>query len=101
MERATNDAIGVPKAREGEPSSWPASQADPAAAELDAVEPEREPDAVEAESGPEPPADVLTDRERDILDFEQQWWRHPGSKEQAIRDRFQLSSTRYYQLLNG
>lgn len=42
----------------------------------------------------------LTDRERDILDFEQQWWRHPGAKEQAIRDRFGCTATRYYQLLN-
>ncbi|MBY8873102.1 DUF3263 domain-containing protein [Micromonospora sp. PLK6-60] len=43
----------------------------------------------------------LTERERRILDFEQQWWRHAGAKEQAIRDTFGLSATRYYQLLNG
>lgn len=43
----------------------------------------------------------LTDRERDILTFERQWWKHAGAKEQAIRDRFDLSATRYYQLLNG
>lgn len=43
----------------------------------------------------------LTEREREILDFEQQWWRHPGAKEQAIRDRFACTATRYYQLLNG
>ncbi|WP_018254689.1 DUF3263 domain-containing protein [Salinispora mooreana] len=42
----------------------------------------------------------LTERERDILDFEQQWWRHPGAKEQAIRDRFGCTATRYYQLVN-
>lgn len=42
----------------------------------------------------------LTGRERDILDFEQQWWRYPGAKEQAIRDRFGLTATRYYRLLN-
>ncbi|NJP31551.1 DUF3263 domain-containing protein [Micromonospora thermarum] len=46
-------------------------------------------------------ADGLTERERGILDFEQQWWRHAGAKEQAIRDRFGLSATRYYQLLNA
>lgn len=45
--------------------------------------------------------DELTERERDILAFERQWWRHAGAKEQAIRDRFGLSATRYYQLLNG
>lgn len=44
---------------------------------------------------------ALDDRDRAILDFERQWWRVPGSKEQAISDRFSLSTTRYYQLLNG
>lgn len=43
----------------------------------------------------------LTDREQAILAFEKQGWRHAGSKEQAIRDRFGLSGTRYYQLLNA
>ncbi|MGS2613136.1 DUF3263 domain-containing protein [Micromonospora sp. LZ34] len=46
-------------------------------------------------------AGVLTERERAILDFEQRWWRHAGAKEQAIRDTFGLSATRYYQLLNA
>ncbi|MEV4841992.1 DUF3263 domain-containing protein [Micromonospora matsumotoense] len=45
--------------------------------------------------------DELTERELRILAFEQQWWRHAGAKEQAIRDTFGLSATRYYQLLNG
>jgi hypothetical protein len=45
--------------------------------------------------------DGLTDRQRAILDFEKQWWRNPGAKEQAIRDEFELSATRYYQILNG
>jgi hypothetical protein len=44
---------------------------------------------------------ALTDREEQILAFEAKWWKHAGSKEQAIRDAFGLSSTRYYQLLNG
>jgi hypothetical protein len=43
----------------------------------------------------------LTDREEQILAFEARWWKHAGAKEQAIRDAFGLSSTRYYQLLNG
>ncbi|MFI6232183.1 DUF3263 domain-containing protein [Micromonospora sp. NPDC050784] len=47
------------------------------------------------------PAPGLTQRERAILAFEQQWWRHAGAKEQAVRDTFGISSTRYYQLLNG
>jgi hypothetical protein len=42
----------------------------------------------------------LTEREREVLAFEARWWKHAGSKEQAIRDAFGLSSTRYYQLLN-
>jgi hypothetical protein len=45
--------------------------------------------------------DDLTPREAEILDFERQWWRLAGAKEQAVADRFGLSSTRYYQLLNG
>ncbi|MFC4067184.1 DUF3263 domain-containing protein [Actinoplanes subglobosus] len=43
---------------------------------------------------------ALTEREVEILAFESKWWKHAGSKEQAIRDTFGLSSTRYYQLLN-
>ncbi|MFF3864382.1 DUF3263 domain-containing protein [Micromonospora sp. NPDC001898] len=54
-----------------------------------------------APPAPAPGAAGLTERERRILAFEQQWWRHAGAKEQAIRDGFGLSATRYYQLLNG
>lgn len=43
----------------------------------------------------------LTEREAGILAFESRWWKHAGAKEQAIRDTFGLSSTRYYQLLNA
>ncbi|GGO12185.1 DUF3263 domain-containing protein [Micromonospora parathelypteridis] len=56
-------------------------------------------DGVDAE--PSASAVGLTERERAILAFEQQWWRHAGAKEQAVRDTFGVSSTRYYQLLNG
>jgi hypothetical protein len=42
----------------------------------------------------------LTPREVDILDFERSWWKHAGVKDRAIRERFEMSSTRYYQLLN-
>ena len=45
--------------------------------------------------------DGLTRREREVLAFERQWWKYPGAKEQAIRDLFDLSATRYYQILNG
>ncbi len=46
-----------------------------------------------------PPA-PLSDRDVAILDFERSWWKHAGVKEQAIRERFDMSATRYYQLLN-
>lgn len=43
---------------------------------------------------------ALTPRERSILDFERTWWTQEGPKETAIRRHFELSPTRYYQLLN-
>lgn len=43
---------------------------------------------------------ALTDRDRAILDFERSWWTQPGPKETAIRERFELSATRYYEILN-
>jgi Protein of unknown function (DUF3263) len=42
----------------------------------------------------------LSDRDTQILDFERSWWKHAGVKEQAIKERFEMSATRYYQLLN-
>ena len=42
----------------------------------------------------------LTRRERDILAFERQWWKYAGAKEQAVKELFDLSGTRYYQVLN-
>ena len=46
-------------------------------------------------------AATLSDRDCRILEFERQWWKYAGAKEQAIRDLFDMSGTRYYQLLNG
>jgi len=49
------------------------------------------------------PADTdggLTQRDREILAFERQWWKYPGLKEQAIHELFGVSPTRYYQLVN-
>ena len=43
---------------------------------------------------------ALTDRDRAILEFERSWWNEPGPKEAAIRARFELSTTRYYEILN-
>jgi hypothetical protein len=58
---------------------------------------------VEAAAAPadHPRVDELTAVEAEILEFERQWWRLAGAKEQAIRDRFGLSSTRYHQQLNA
>lgn len=43
----------------------------------------------------------LSERDRDILEFERQWWKYAGAKEQAVREQFDMSSTRYYQVLNA
>jgi hypothetical protein len=43
---------------------------------------------------------ALTERDRAILDFERSWWTEPGPKDTAILERFELSATRYYQILN-
>jgi hypothetical protein len=43
----------------------------------------------------------LDERDRAVLDFERQWWKYAGAKEQAVRDLFDMSATRYYQVLNA
>jgi len=73
-ERTGREAASVPKARQPEPDT----DAPPSTVDSD-----------------------LDDRQRAIIDFERQWWKHAGAKEQAIRERFSLSPTRYYQLLNA
>lgn len=97
MERASEGVAGVPKAREAEETVPLAREAEepalPAHETERSVPPERDGDAAAV--------DELTDRERSLLDFEKQWWRHAGSKEQAIREQFALSPTRYYQLVNA
>jgi hypothetical protein len=45
--------------------------------------------------------DGLTRRDREILTFERQWWKYAGAKEQAVRELFDMSATRYYQVLNA
>ena len=44
---------------------------------------------------------VLSDRDREILEFERHWWKYAGAKETAVREKFDMSSTRYYQVLNA
>ena len=50
----------------------------------------------EAEDGSQ-----LSARDQEILAFERQWWKYAGAKEQAIRELFDMSATRYYQVLNA
>lgn len=45
--------------------------------------------------------DGLSAAQVELLDFEKQWWALPGSKESEIRARFDISTTRYYQMLNA
>ena len=47
------------------------------------------------------PAGELSARDQAILDFERQWWKYAGAKEQAVKEKFAMSSTRYYQVLSA
>ena len=58
-------------------------------------------DALQLHSVDEPAGGVLTERDQKILEFERQWWKYAGAKEQAVRDLFDMSATRYYQVLNA
>ena len=44
---------------------------------------------------------ALSDRDREMLELERLWWKYAGAKEQAIRDKFDMTATRYYQILNA
>ena len=58
-------------------------------------------DSVNALAGVGGPDAELSERDRQVLAFERQWWRYAGAKEQAIRELFDMSATRYYQVLNA
>jgi hypothetical protein len=45
--------------------------------------------------------DGLSERDEQVLAFERQWWKYAGAKESAIRELFDMSATRYYQVLNA
>ena len=100
MERASRDLTGVPRSREPQPQPDPEPDPEPSPDPEPDVELEAEPEP-ELEAAPSAVDDAVVARQRAILDFERQWWKHAGAKEQAIRDRFELSATRYYQLLNA
>ncbi|AEF39007.1 MULTISPECIES: DUF3263 domain-containing protein [Hoyosella] len=71
-------------ARAGQPAQEPHGSLEAPAPDL----------AIDDDSG-------LSRRERDILAFERQWWKYAGAKEEAIKNLFGLSATRYYQVLNA
>jgi len=50
-------------------------------------------------ASPDHLAPDLDERTRQILEFERSWWQQGGPKERRIRERLDLSPTRYYQLL--
>jgi hypothetical protein len=81
------DSAPAPPQREHPDLALPADVARDAAAIVDA--------ALAA-----PVGDDLTEPQRAMLDFERQWWRRSGAKEQAIRDTFGMTPARYYQALN-
>lgn len=43
---------------------------------------------------------TLSERDQRILDFEREWTRHAGSKDEAVQQEFGLTAARYYQVLN-
>ncbi|MFC8924221.1 DUF3263 domain-containing protein [Cellulosimicrobium sp. NPDC057127] len=59
------------------------------------------PDAAEGPDHGGGAASGLSERDREILAFERQWWKYAGAKEQAVRELFDMSATRYYQVLNA
>lgn len=46
-------------------------------------------------------SDALTEREQQVLRFERGWWKYAGAKDTGIREQFDLSPSRYYQLLDA
>ncbi len=80
-------------------SAEPAPAVSPPGGEVP-LPPAADPTPPPASDLPARPGD-LTRREHEMLAFERQWWRRPGAKETAIRDRFGLAPTRYYQVLNA
>ena len=79
-----------------QPAAEPTGEQQPVEEQQHIPAPRTGPEAAAAE-----PQAVLSERDQQILAFEAKWWKHAGAKEQAIRDGFGLSSTRYYQLLNA
>ena len=43
----------------------------------------------------------LSELEVSVLEFERRWWKYGGAKDHAIRGRFDMSATSYFQILNS
>jgi hypothetical protein len=79
----------------------PPAQRDPQQHESESAELDWPTDVESGTTTTEPDAPALSEQQREMLAFEKQWWRFAGAKEQAIRDMFGISPTRYYQSLNA
>ena len=89
---ANGERLRASLAKSGEPTN-----------DIDVISPYDEPMIVASSSQRDGkhPLGELSARDAEILTFERQWWKFAGAKEQAIRDKFQMSATRYYQILNA
>lgn len=54
----------------------------------------------DADSNDQREHQAFDDRDREILELERSWWKYEGAKTSAMRERFDLSPTRFYQRLN-
>ncbi|MDA8439936.1 MAG: DUF3263 domain-containing protein [Propionibacterium sp.] len=52
-------------------------------------------------TAPHESVDGLSERDAAILEFERTWYRLAGPRDQEIRERFAMSTTRYFQVLNA
>ena len=43
----------------------------------------------------------LSELEVSVLEFERRWWKYGGAKDHAIRERFDMSATSYFQIPNS
>jgi hypothetical protein len=55
---------------------------------------------IRARSGQDRALMEFTERDREMLDFERDWWRLPGRKTVEIRARFGVSTSSYYRSLH-
>jgi hypothetical protein len=50
-------------------------------------------------TGHESEAELLSERDQRVLDFEGSWWLYPEPKDRAVSEYLGMSATRYYQVL--